>query len=181
MNDERQPDDEEPLAMKRADEAMYIQEAAEVPEAPSDVVEPVRVLGIVDEDATADRPVAGVLLRLMAAALALLAVGALFYPALHDLVDSEGESVALPAPPPPKPGDTVQVVMLVDSKPPGASVTVADVDRGETPAVFNIACRVGGAVPTRVALAGYRAVTEDVICAAGDPAGLRLKVRLRRK
>jgi hypothetical protein len=181
-------DNDEDVAMPRAEETMYIQDvdtaghsAVDGESSASGPSEPF-VVGVVPFD-DASPPRIGRLLKLAAAVLAVAAVVAFFLPAYLDVAMhsdlASATSVVRPESPPQR-GDLVQTVMLVDSRPSGATVEVAGQDRGPTPAVFDLGCTIGESVVARVSLAGYRTVKRTVPCGAGDPPGMRLKVKLVR-
>jgi hypothetical protein len=177
-------DNDDNVAMPRADEAMYIQEvdtASDVTvDGRSPAASPARpfVVGVVDfEDGKPSR--AAVALKLSAAALSVAAVVAFFPPAYLDAAMRGQTPAAVPVRPL-VPGDLVRAVMLVDSKPSGAAVEVAGKDRGPTPAVFDLECQLGDPVVARVSLAGYKTARHTVPCSAGEPPGMRVKVKLTR-
>lgn len=181
---DRPTDDDENPAMPRAEESMYIQGVDTATDVTaggqSAAVRPAEpfVVGIVPFDDERP-PRAAQLFKLAAAILLVAAVVAFFLPAYLDAAMRGELPIAGPARPA-QPGDLVRAVMLVDSTPSGARVRVAGKDRGPTPAVFELECRIDEPVVARVSRAGYRAARHTVPCSAGEPIGMRVKVKLVR-
>jgi hypothetical protein len=64
----------------------------------------------------------------------------------------------------------------VETEPPDALVTIAGVERGESPVLAGIACKPGAKVPIRVEMPGFRAVRTATTCRTD--ALVKLTVRL---
>ena len=183
--------DEDPLAMSRAEEILYVNERPATPPEPAcrPTDQPAGEPAAAPPEAVAAgrAPVAGRLARglsLLALLALLAAIVATFWDVSLELVHStvqpwiaeslgvEADALGLPARPP-----RAVMMLVVQSSPDGATVSVDGVERGTTPAVLDVECTT----PTvRVVLErpGFARWTGETPCVAGTDE--RLLGRLRR-
>ena len=135
--------------------------------------------------------IAGLLVLLAAAAAVVL------WPKAQDLVAGAGAGAGAEAKPsiyavgassgkPLKPGgvsvdesDDEGFVLMVESEPPGASVSVDGTVRGEAPAAMNLDCTPGAQLKVELTREGYAKLEHTLAC--GKDRMVRLRAKLQKR